>query len=114
MLRQLKNNNRGLVLVVVLMVIAVMSILTISLISLSVSRVNLAEEETRRIKSSLFGTGALVQLFAQVQSGVIGNSVSSTEGQTADDPIDYSVSGVTGAAGTGSEGTTPLSVNVTF
>jgi hypothetical protein len=71
--KQLRNNNSGLVFVVVLMVIIVMCVLTLSVVSINISRTDMAEKEVQRVQSSLFGTGALTLFYSRQQWGIPGN-----------------------------------------
>ena len=69
MLRQLKNNEKGVVFVTVLMIILVMMVLAISIISLNVSQVMTSENEVRRQQAEALAMGALVYTFADQLSG---------------------------------------------
>ena len=64
MLRELKNNERGVVFVTVLMIILVMMVLAISVISLNVSQVMTAENEVRRQQAETLAMGAMAYTFA--------------------------------------------------
>ncbi len=59
MLKQLKNNENGIVFVTVLMVIIVMAVLTVSMISLNVSQSVLAENESKKAKAETLAQGGL-------------------------------------------------------
>ncbi|MDO8581119.1 MAG: hypothetical protein Q7S13_06535 [Candidatus Omnitrophota bacterium] len=69
MLRQLKNNEKGVVFVTVLMIILVMMVLAISVISINVSQVMTSENEVRRQQAETLAMGALAYTFADQLSG---------------------------------------------
>ena len=79
MFKQLKNNERGMVFVMVLMVIVVMTVLAISIVSMNVSQVMIAEDQTKRIQAELLALGAMAYKYdggsQNSYTETLGNSV---------------------------------------
>ena len=76
MLRQLKNNKEGIVLVVVLMVVLTMMVIVLSIISLRTSAIKITETEVLQIQSELLAKGTLAYVIANRYAG--GNALSYT------------------------------------
>lgn len=79
MLRDLKNNENGIVFVTVLMIIVVIMTITVGIISLNVSQVTFTESEIQRIKSKMLAMGTLAYVFAKHMTATPSNSISLTE-----------------------------------
>lgn len=75
MLKQLQNNEKGIIFVTVLMIIIVMMVLTFSVISMNVSQVSVTESEIRRIQSEIIAMGALARTFANQLSTSSSNNI---------------------------------------
>ena len=63
MLRNLKNNKKGVVFVTVLVIIIIMMVLVVSVISVNLSHVMVSEGDVKKIQEEMLGIGAL-HLFA--------------------------------------------------
>ena len=59
MLKNLSNNNRGIVFVTVLMIIIIMTLLSINILSVNISQALIQEQEVTRIESEMLAMGAL-------------------------------------------------------
>ncbi|MCA9408004.1 MAG: hypothetical protein H6755_07585 [Candidatus Omnitrophica bacterium] len=59
MFKELKNSDKGIVFITVLIIIIVVMILTISIISLNVNQVLVSEHEVKRIQAETLALGAL-------------------------------------------------------
>lgn len=75
MLKTLKDNNRGVVFVTVLMIIIVMMVLAINIISMNVSQVKLTEGEVVRLQKKMIAEGALWRFMANQQSSTPGDLI---------------------------------------
>ena len=75
MLKQLKQNEKGVVFVTVLMIIIVMMVLAISVISINVSQVMITEGEAKRLQAEILAMGALAYSFANQMSTSPGNQM---------------------------------------
>ena len=73
MLKNLKNNQRGIVFVTVLIIIIIAMVLAISALSLNVSQVKSVEGEVRYIQAQALAEGGFARLYM---------------GQLADTPVD--------------------------
>lgn len=69
MLKDLKNNNRGIIFVTVLIIIIVAMVLSISILSLNVSQITSSEDELKRIQARMIADGALSQMIVQKMTG---------------------------------------------
>ena len=74
MLRNLKNNENGMVFVTVLMIVAIIMTITIGIISLNVSQVTFTEKEIERVKTELLAQGMLAYVFSNRMTGTTANS----------------------------------------
>jgi hypothetical protein len=74
MLRDLKNNENGLVFVTILMIVAIIMTITIGIISLSVTQVTFSEQEIQRVKTEMLAQGMLAYVFANQVTGVASNA----------------------------------------
>ena len=64
MLRQLRNSDRGVVFVTVLMIIIVMMILTVTIVSLNVTQVMRTSGEIKHVQAEYLAMGAVPYLYA--------------------------------------------------
>jgi len=64
MLKGLKNNEHGIILMTVLMIILVLMVLTVSMVSMNMNQVFIAESEIRRIQAESLATGVLAYMHA--------------------------------------------------
>lgn len=110
MLRDLKNNKKGIVLVTVLMITIVMMILAISVISLNVSQVLMTEGEVKRLQAELIAMGALAYTFANQLSDTAGDNIGYT---ITIENTTFTVSSNVGAA-TGPNNTNSLNIVVSY
>lgn len=111
MLKQLKNNNNGVVFVTVLMIIIVMIILTISIVSMNVNQVLVSEAEVKRIQAEILAMGALARTFANQSSDSPADYISYEE--TLDDVTFTVESQVSPCAGC-PFGTDSLTINISY
>ena len=75
MFKQIKNNERGVVFVTVIMIVMVLMVLTISVLSLNMSQVTSTEQEVKRIQAELIAMGGLRYMFALQQNATALNDV---------------------------------------
>jgi len=75
-LRNLKNNENGIVFVTVLMIIVVIMTITVGIISLNISQVTFTEQEIQRVKSEMLAMGTLAYVFANQLTSSPSNSIS--------------------------------------
>jgi type II secretory pathway component PulK len=68
MLRQLQNNNRGVVFVMVIMTVIILMILAVSIISMNTSHILVTEDEVKRIQAETLAAGAYIFAFANQTS----------------------------------------------
>ena len=79
MLRELRNNNRGIIFGTVLIIIIVAMVLAISVLSLNISQVKSSEDELKHIQARALSDGVFEQLLASKVSGNPGNTISYSE-----------------------------------
>ena len=111
MLKQLKNNERGVVFVTVLMIITVMTVLAISVVSMNVNQVMMAESEVRRLQAEILAFGALAYTFTNQASSSPSNYISYL--QTLDGET-FNIEAVVGPPNSGIYNTSSLTINVTY
>jgi hypothetical protein len=68
-LQALKDNNRGIVFVTVLILIIVAMVLTVTIMSLNISQVTSSEDEVQHIQAEILSTGGLARMFVNQMSG---------------------------------------------
>jgi hypothetical protein len=111
MLKNLRSNDNGMVLLTVLIVVLTMMVLVIAIINIRVSSISLVENEIKEIQAETLARGALAYIIANQYAG--GNSASfeliEDLGQdfTMRAIIDFSSSGLGGT-------TNILSVNIYY
>lgn len=79
MLRQLRENNQGIVFVTVLMIVIVMMILTVSILSLNVSQVVRTTGEIKHVQAEYLGLGAIPYLYANQWTASPDDAITYTE-----------------------------------
>ncbi len=75
MLKNLKQNENGMVLVTVLMVVMIMMILSVSILSMNTSQIMLNEGQVRRIQAETLVFGALYYAIANQLSSTPSNNI---------------------------------------
>ena len=111
MLRDLKKNNDGLVLVTVLMVIIAMLVITLTMLSLNVSQVMTTEREVKRLQAETLGLGVLTYAFFNQMNNPSPTTINDTEYL---DNVDYSYTATTDSSPAGLYETYPLNVTVNY
>ena len=111
MLKQLKQNQKGVVFVTVLMIIIVMMVLSVSVISLNVSQVMLSENESKRIQAEILAMGALSYMFANQMSSSPSNLITDS---VILDNITYNIISNVANPGGGTYGTSELNIDVVY
>lgn len=79
MLRQLRENEKGVVFITVLVIILVMMTLTVSIISMNVTQTVSTEAEIRRIQAEVLALGALPYTFSNQLAGSASDFITYTE-----------------------------------
>jgi len=113
MLKNLENNEHGIVFVTVLIVIITTMVLAVSALSLNVSQIKSAENELKYIQARVLADGGFVQILSTqfVGTPILTNTYTETLGDTTftiESDIDTSGSGPIGSE------TFPLDIIVTF
>lgn len=111
MLRQLRQNDHGIVFVTVLMVIIVMMILTVSIVSLNVTQVLRTSGEVKHVQAEYLALGAIPYLYANQWTALPDNTITYTETL---DGVSFTVVANLSGPGLGGYNTTGLFVNVTY
>lgn len=111
MLRELKNNERGIILITVLMIVITMMIVTVSIVSFNISQVTTAENEVRRLKAEVLGLGGVFYALANYQSLAPSNVITQ---MFALDGFSYTVLTNLGTAGPGPGGSAFLNAYVSY
>lgn len=111
MLRSLKDNQRGIVFVTVLMVILVAMVLAVSVLSLNISQVVSTEDEVKRLQAQSLALGAIPYFYTNQLSSSSGNLMTYTE--TLGNTMFTVVANLSGP-GLGGYQTNALTVNVSF
>ena len=111
MLRQLRENERGVVFVTVLMIIIVMMALTVSIVSLNVTQVTRTAGEVKHVQAEHLALGAIPYLYANQWTASPDNTITYTE--TLDGTLFTVVANLSGP-GLGGYNTNSLSINVTY
>ena len=109
MLRQLRQNDHGIVFVTVLMIIIVMMILTVSIISLNVTQVMRTAGEIKHVQAQYLALGAIPYLYANQWTASPDNVITYTETL---DGIPFTVTA--NLSGSGIYSTNNLSIDVTY
>ena len=105
MARRLKNNESGVILIMVLMTTVVVMILSIGLMSQGVSQTKSAEEQVARIRAEQLAIGAYAKTYTDLATGA---AVTSPMAVTIDGK-NYNVT-VTDQGAIGPNGTSRLSI----
>jgi len=112
MLKDLKNNEHGVVFVTVLIVIITTMVLAVSVLSLNISQIKSAENELRYIQAKILADGGLVQILSTqfVGTPITTNTYTETVGDTT-----FTIeSDITAGAGPAGSNSIPLDIVVTF
>jgi len=113
MFRELKNNNRGVIFVTVLIIIIVAMVLAVSVLSLNISQVKSSEDELKHIQAKILSEGGLAQMLVSKFSGAPANVI--TYSETLGNTTFTIVANIdtTGAGPIGSN-SVPLNIDVIF
>ncbi len=111
MLRQLRENDRGIVFVTVLMVIIVMMALTMSIVSLNVTQVTRTAGEVKHIQAQYLALGAIPYLYANQWTNSADNVITYTETL---DGVPFTVVANLNGPGLGGYTTNNLDISVTY
>ena len=84
MLKKLRDNNEGIVLITVLLIIIVMTIITVSIISMNVSQVKSSEKEIKRLKAETLAQGAFAYTYANQLNDPTATTISLPSGPDID------------------------------
>lgn len=113
MLKNLRNNNHGVIFVTVLIMIIVAMVLTVSVLSLNVSQIKSTEDELKYIQAKIIAEGAIAQMIANDFLGVGTGPVTYTEplGNTT-----YSVDATIDSGGSGppNSNSKPFVIDINF
>lgn len=113
MLKELKNNDHGIIFITVLVIILTTMALAISALSLNISQIKSAENELKYIQARVLADGGLAQIISnQFLPGYSDTIPSYTE--TIGDTIFTIQSDITAGAGPVGSDSTPLDISVTF
>jgi len=112
MLKDLKNNEHGIVFVTVLIIIITTMVLAVSALSLNISQIKSTENELRYIQAKTLADGGLVQILSTqfVGNPELTNSYTKVLGNTTFTIL----SDITAVAGPAGSDTVELDVLVTF
>ena len=111
MLRQLRQNERGVVFVTVLMIIIVMMALTVSIVSLNVTQVTRTAGEVKHVQAEYLAMGAIPFLYANQWTASSNNVITYTETL---DGIPFTVIANLSGPGLGGYTTNNLDITVTY
>ncbi len=111
MLRELRNNNKGVVFLTVLMIIVVLMGLAISAVSLNISQSLLTQKRIRDTQAKILAMGALARTFANQLSNSAGNYIAYNE--TLDGHT-FQVISFLNESGGGIDNTDVLSINIVY
>ncbi len=111
MLRQLRENDQGVVFVTVLMIIIVMMILTVSIVSLNVTQVMRTAGESKHIQAEYLALGAIPYLYANQWTVSADNTITYTE--TLDGTLFTVIANLSGS-GLAGYATNNLAITVTY
>ena len=114
MLRDLKKNNEGIVLVSVLMIIIVMLVLSTTMLSLNISQVMTTETEIKRIQAETLAMGALSYAFFNQMADPASSQTSYDVPAETLDNVPYTITATRDTSQTGLYGTNPVIINVAY
>jgi hypothetical protein len=112
MLKNIKNNERGVIFVTVLIIIIVSMVLAVSVLSLNISQVKNSEDELKYIQAKTLAEGGLAQFLTGQWSGTNAVSFSETLGNTTFTIISNFYT--SGSALNQTYNSLPLSIGVSF
>ena len=111
MLRELKKNETGIVMVTVLALSIMMAVMALGVLSLNVSQVKMDEQQVDRIKAQQLALGAWAVAYSNMTQGGSTNNMILSEvldGQT------YNVSVNPSTPNSGPNVTDPYQINITY
>jgi len=111
MLRQLRNNERGVVFITVTVILMVTMVLALSIVSMNISQTVVTESEVQRVQAEIIAQGASTLIFMNQMTASPGSSFplwTETYGNTT-----FTIGGGVGAD-TGIDGTDTLDITVTY
>ena len=114
MLRDLKKNNEGLVLVTVLMIIIVMLVLSTTMLSLNISQVMTTETEVKRIQAETLARGVLSYAFFNQMADPASQQTSYGVPSETLDNVEYTISATRDTSPSGIYGTNPVIINISY
>jgi hypothetical protein len=79
MFRELKNNERGIIFVTVLIIIIIAMVLAVSVLSLNISQVKSTEDELRYIQAKILSDGGLARILVSQFSSSPSNVITYSE-----------------------------------
>ena len=111
MLKNLKDNENGVIFITVLAIILMMAVLTVSILSINVTQVTSTERAIQDAQSEVLAMGAVSYAFAKKMNNSAENYLSYTEtlGTTT-----FNITSNISGAGLPGYDTTGLTVNVTY
>ena len=113
MFKELRNNNRGIIFVTVLIIILIAMVTAISVLSLNISQIKSSENELRYIQAKILAEGGLAQMLINKLSGAPGDIItySETLGNTT-----FTIVANIDTTGSGPIGSNsvPFNIDVTF
>jgi hypothetical protein len=112
MLRDLKNNNNGVVFITVLIIVIVTMILAISALSLNISQIKNTENELKHIQDELLYDGALARFLINQFSSSPSNTIIYPE--TVGNTTFSIVANIEGGSGPIGSNSIPLDITVSF
>ena len=109
MFKKLKNNESGMILMIVLLIVAVMMIFTITILTQSISQTTASQKEIERIKAEQLAKGIFWNAYAggsgqQLTTGPV--TIGAIDGKTYQATIT--------SLGAGPANTTAYSINVSY
>lgn len=113
MLKELRDNNRGIIFVTVLIIIMVAMVLAVTVLGINISQVKSSEDELKHIQARILSEGGLAQMLVSKFSGSPVNIITYTEtlGNTTFTIVANIDSSGAGPIGSNS---VPLNIDVTF
>ena len=112
MLKDLKNNEKGVVFVTVLIIIVISMVLAVNILSMNISQVTSSEEELKMIQAGILKDGVLAQFYVNQFANSAANSFTyqETMGNTTFTVLANAILG----SAPGQSNATPVSINIVF
>ena len=113
MLKELRNNNRGIIFVTVLIIIMVAMVLAVTVLGINISQIKSSEDELKHIQARILSEGGLARMLVSKFSGAPVNVINYAE--TLGNTTFTIVANIdsAGASPIGSN-SVPLDIGVTF